>query len=95
MNKPKKAIEKWRKVLSIKQSAEPMLALASALHQIEPANSEIFSLTKTALQMNPNYVSSKYQATQLWGKKLQQASSELLKEPGLSNFVSRASANSD
>ena len=44
---------------------------------------------------NPNYVSSKHQADQLWGSKLQAATKELLKEPGLRYDVERALANSN
>ena len=92
--KTKDAIARWRKVLEIKQNAEPMLALASALHEINPKNKEIFELAKTALKKNPNYVWSEYQKEQLWGKKLRIAAKRLLSNPKLEFETERAIANS-
>ena len=56
---------------------------------------ESLDLAKKALSKNPQYVSSKHQAEQLWGGKLREATKELLKDPKLSDDVERALANSD
>ncbi len=85
-----KAIEIWRNVLDIEENAEPMLALAAALNFLSKGNEESLKLTKKALSLNPNYVSNQYQAEQLWGEKLQQASKELFQNPSLLIVVQRA-----
>ena len=95
MGKKKEAIKTWRNVLAIKENAEPMLALAAALNQIYKTSQESLTLAKTALTQNPNYVSRKHQADQLWGRKLQQATKQLFKHPELSYDVERALANSN
>ncbi|WP_320666692.1 tetratricopeptide repeat protein [Prochlorococcus sp. MIT 1307] len=91
----KKAIIMWRNVLKIEENSEPMLALASALNQMQSISQESLDLAKKALSKNPNYVSSQHQAEQLWGKKLRQAAQELLKHPNLNDDVKRALANSN
>ena len=72
-----------------------MLALAAALNKIDNNNNQSLTLARQALNQNPNYVSSKYQAAQLWGYQLQQATKELLEKPDLKYDVRRALENSN
>ena len=95
MNKTHEAISRWRRVLNINRNAEPMLALAAALNQVQAGNPESLQLAKTALANNPNYVSPQHQKEQLWGAKLRMATSKLLANPGLQTAVERADANAD
>ena len=95
MGRIKEAIIIWREVLELKENPEPMLALAAALNQLNQTNEESLNLAKKALAKNPKYVSSQYQANQLWGDKLQEATKELFKEPELKYVVERALANSN
>ncbi len=95
MGNLKQAIEKWRKVLTIQKNAEPMLALATALNEINPGDEEAIQLAKNALAKNPNYVSSDYQKSQLWGSKLRKATTQLLTDQKLKSAVEKAEANSD
>ena len=95
MDKIQSAIKTWRNVLTIEENAEPMLALAAALYKNEGTVQEALFLAKEALAKNPNYVSSTHQEEQLWGKKLQKATKQLLKDPGLIIEVKKAWANAD
>nr|WP_320675859.1 tetratricopeptide repeat protein [Prochlorococcus sp. MIT 1300] len=95
MGKMQKAIQTWREVLIIEKNAEPMLALAAALNQIQPQASEAINLANKALSQNPNYVLAKYQEEQLWGFKLRKAARELLQKPELFSAVDLAEANAD
>ncbi len=95
MKKENKAVKKWRKVLTINENAEPMLALGAALYQINSNNKECLTLARKALWLNPNYISSEYQKNQLWGEKLRAAARELLENDNLISAVERAIANSD
>ncbi len=90
-----KAIENWKKVLSIKKNAEPMLALASAINEQDPGNKEAIQLALQALAEDPNYVSPLHQEEQLWGPMLRKATNRLLTNPKLASAVERAIANSD
>lgn len=89
------AIQRWRKVLTIKPSvAESSLALAAALHNEQPSNpEEPFRLAESALADDPNYVKEDYQKEQLWGPKLREAAKRLLALPPLKPAVERAKAN--
>ncbi len=93
----KAAVGRWRQVLSIKpDAAEPSLALAAALHQLQPSRSgEALDLADRALAAEPNYVLESYQTTQLWGPKLRSATQVLLREPALRPAVERALANAN
>ena len=95
MGKIKAAINRWRRVLQIKRNAEPMLALAAALNQINPGSTEALALANQALAKNPNYVLPRHQKEQLWGERLRQATSHLLTNPNLRSAVERAEANAD
>ena len=86
------AIRRWRQVLIIERNAEPMLALAAALHQTGE-QTEAIQLASTALAKNPNYVLPLHQAEQLWGVRIREATAKLLSEPQLTNSVERAQAN--
>ncbi len=94
LGKQQQAIKAWRNVLTIEKNAEPMLALAAALNQTQKNKEESLDLAKKALAKNPNFVSSKHQADQLWGQKLQKATKELFKDPNLISDIERALANS-
>ncbi len=88
----KEAIRRWRQVLKLEQNAEPMLALAAALHQ-KGEQSEAVLLAKEALSKNPNYVLPLHQKEQLWGSHVRQATANLLREAALASSVERAQAN--
>ena len=90
-----KAIETWRKVLEIEKNPEPMLALGAALNLIQHGNPESLRLAKAALKKNPKYVSRSYQAEQLWGDQLIEATRQLLSVQQLAKDVARALANID
>jgi hypothetical protein len=79
-------------VLKLDQNAEPMLALAAALHQ-KGEQIEALSLAKEALSKNPNYVLPMHQKEQLWGSHVRQATANLLREAALASSVERAQAN--
>ena len=93
MGKKESAIEVWREVLQISKNAEPMLALAAALNDLEPFNSESIELARKALATNPNYVYGSYQEEQLWGLGLRAVTKILLESPALYEDVQRAIAN--
>jgi tetratricopeptide (TPR) repeat protein len=86
------AIRRWRAVLKIENNAEPMLALATALHQ-RGEQTEAIQLASTALAENPNYGLPLHQAERLWGVRIREATAKLLSEPQLTNSVERAQAN--
>ena len=91
----REAMNRWRKVLTIKASvAESSLALAAALHNEQPTNTtEAFQLAESALADDPNYVKEEFQKEQLWGTLLRDAARRLLAEPSLKPAVERAKAN--
>ncbi|MEX0588540.1 MAG: tetratricopeptide repeat protein [Cyanobium sp.] len=91
----KKAIQRWRRVLTIKpDAAEPTLALAAGLFATGSAGrSEALELTGKALDSDPNYVLESYQKEQLWGPKLRSTTQELLQQADLKPVVDRALAN--
>ncbi len=93
MGKTNKAINVWEDVLKLTDNPEPMLALASALNQLNKGNIEALKLAKKALALNPNYISTEYQADQLWGQKLQKAAKELFAQPILSSEIEKAFEN--
>ena len=95
MGKTTQAIQTWRNVLIISQNAEPMLALAAALNRVKPNNQESIELASKALSKNPNYVLATHQSEQLWGRKLQEATKKLLKNPKLLSAVEKALTNSE
>jgi tetratricopeptide (TPR) repeat protein len=91
----REAMNRWRKVLTIKPSvAESSLALAAALYNEQPTTTtEAFQLAESALADDPNYVKEEYQKEQLWGPLLRDAARRLLAEPSLKPAVERAKAN--
>ncbi|WP_370594347.1 tetratricopeptide repeat protein [Synechococcus sp. MIT S9220] len=95
MGNTPEAIKRWRSVLSIKRNPEPMLALAAALNQQNPGDTESLELARKALAEDPNYVLPGHQENQLWGSKLRQATDVLLTTPSLRGVVERAEANAD
>lgn len=93
MGQPEEAIRRWRAVLKIEENAEPLLALAAALHQ-QGDNSDIsLGMAREALDKEPNYVLTPHQVEQLWGVKIRQAAARLLALPELASSVERAQAN--
>lgn len=95
MGNTEAAIRRWRRVLSIEDNAEPMLALAAALYQKDDGDQDALSLARKALQQDPNYVLADHQEQQLWGSKLRLATQALLQETSLRDAVDRAEANAD
>ena len=91
------AIGRWRRVLAIKpDAAEPALALATALYQVQGRQStEALGLAEQALASEPNYALESYQTTQLWGPRLRAATQVLFREPSLRTAVERALANAN
>ena len=93
MGQPDEAIRRWRAVLKIEENAEPLLALAAALHQ-QGDNSDVpLSMAREALDKEPNYVLNPHQVEQLWGVKIRQAAARLLALPEMASSVERAQAN--
>jgi tetratricopeptide (TPR) repeat protein len=86
----KEAINKFRLASEISNDAEPMLALAIALFSIDNKSIESIKLAKNALKSNPKYVSKKYQAKQLWGKKLQKFAQVLFRIKEMEKAVEEA-----
>ncbi len=88
------AIERWRRCLKINATAaEPMLALATALHTGGGSAQEAQRLASEALAIEPNYVLDAYQKEQLWGERLRLSAQTLLSQPELKSAVDRANAN--
>jgi tetratricopeptide (TPR) repeat protein len=93
MGQPDEAIRRWRAVLKIEENAEPLLALAAALHQ-QGDNSDVpLSMAREALDKEPNYILTPHQVEQLWGVKIRQAAARLLALPEMASSVERAQAN--
>ena len=90
----KEAISRFRSAFKISNDAEPMLALAIALYYSDNQSIESLNLAKKALQANPKYVSTEYQATQLWGKKLQKSAELLFKKEEMIKVVREAKEKS-
>lgn len=92
-----RAIEHWRRVLTIKpDAAEPNLALAAALFQRGVAGrQEALQRASQALDSEPDYVLDSYQKEQLWGPKLRQTTQLLLQQVELKADVDRAMANAN
>jgi tetratricopeptide (TPR) repeat protein len=93
MGNADEAIRRWRSVLTIEENAEPLLALAAALHQ-QGIDSDIpMKMARKALNQEPNYVLTPHQVEQLWGVKIRQATARLLALPEMASSVERAQAN--
>ena len=93
MGNRNEAIVRWRKVLTIDNNPEPMLALAAALHRRGDAEQEALKLAQQALAANPNYVLPLHQVEQLWGPQIRNATADLLMRSELRDTVERAQAN--
>lgn len=93
MGKADEAIRRWRDVLKIEENAEPLLALAAALHQQGHVSEVSLKMAREALNKEPNYVLTPHQIEQLWGIKIRQAAAELLASPEMASSVERARAN--
>ena len=94
LNNSKEAINKFKLALEISNDAEPMLALAIALFSINNKSVESIKLAKNALKNNPKYVSTEYQAKQLWGEKLQKSAKLLFKIKEMKTVVREAKEKS-
>ena len=79
------SIKSFKKAISFKESAEPLLALASCLRS-QDINKAIF-LAKKALIKEPNYVDYDYRKEQLWGKKLQSSTKKLFENKQLKKEI--------
>ena len=93
MGNREEAIRRWRKVLSIEDNPEPMLALAAALYKQDRNRDEALRLAKTSLAKEPNYVLAPHQEEQLWGTKIRAAAAQLMADEELADTVERARAN--
>ena len=69
------SIKLFESAISIKENAEPILALAACVRINDPKFA--IQLAKKALAKDPKYVNYDYRKEQLWGEKLQ-ASTEIL-----------------
>tara|TARA_Y100001968_G_scaffold163072_1_gene149111 strand:+ start:510 stop:1385 length:876 start_codon:yes stop_codon:yes gene_type:complete len=94
LNNFKEAILRFKTALKISNDAEPMLALAIALYTSDNKSIESLNLAKNALRANPKYVTKSYQATQLWGKKLQKSAQLLFKNKEMKKVVREAKEKS-
>ena len=90
----KEAISKFKLAVKISNNAEPMLALAVVLFSSDNNSIESIELAKEALKSNPQYSSKDYQATQLWGKKLQKSAQLLFKTKEMKKVVREAKEKS-
>ena len=79
------SIKFFKEALSIQDNAEPRLGLASCLRTKDIKLA--LQLAKTALAKDPNYVNYNYRKEQLWGKKLQTSTENLLKNDQLQTDV--------
>ena len=93
MGNADEAIRRWRAVLKLENNAEPMLALAAALHQKGHVSDVPIRMAREALDQEPNYVLTPHQIEQLWGVKIRQAAARLLALPEMASSVERAQAN--
>ena len=93
MGNADEAIRRWRAVLKLENNAEPMLALAAALHQKGDDSDVPITMAREALNQEPNYVLTPHQIEQLWGVKIRQAAARLLALPEMASSVERAQAN--
>ncbi len=93
LNQSQKAIKKFNLAVQISKDAEPMLALAIALFSADKKSIKSINLAKNALKLNPKYVSTKYQSDQLWGEKLQRASTIFFKTKEMIKAVDEAKKN--
>ena len=93
MGNADEAIRRWRAVLKLENNAEPMLALAAALHQKGDVSDVPITMAREALDQEPNYVLTPHQIEQLWGVKIRQAAARLLALPEMASSVERAQAN--
>jgi tetratricopeptide (TPR) repeat protein len=93
MGNADEAIRRWRAVLKLENNAEPMLALAAALHQKGHVSDVPIRMAREALDQEPNYVLIPHQIEQLWGVKIRQAAARLLALPEMASSVERAQAN--
>ena len=84
-NNINQSIKFFEKAISIKENAEPLLALASCL-RIQNLQLAL-ELAKKALTKNPNYVDYDYRKEQLWGEKLQKSTKILLQNDQLQTDV--------
>ncbi len=88
------AIRRWRRALEINpKAAEPMLALAAALHTRSGDQKEALEMASQALAIEPNYVLEAYQKEQLWGPRLRSSTRVLLENPAIKAATDRANAN--
>ena len=93
MGNTDEAIRRWRAVLKLEKNAEPILALAAALHQKGDDSDVPITMAREALDQEPNYVLTPHQVEQLWGVKIRQATARLLALPEMASSVERAQAN--
>ena len=93
MGNTDEAIRRWRAVLKLEKNAEPILALAAALHQKGDDSDVPITMAREALDQEPNYVLTPHQIEQLWGVKIRQAAARLLALPEMASSVERAQAN--
>ena len=70
------SIKYFEKAIEIETNAEPMLGLAASIQKNN--RKKAIELTKKALLKNPKYVSNTFREEQLWGKKIQKATNQLL-----------------
>jgi tetratricopeptide (TPR) repeat protein len=88
------AIRRWRRALEINpKAAEPMLALAAALHTRPGDQKGALEMASQALAIEPNYVLDAYQKEQLWGPRLRSSTRVLLDNPAIKAATDRANAN--
>ena len=85
LNKIDLSIIFFKKAINLEENAEPLLALASCLKNIDINKAIIFA--KKALDKEPNYVDFNYRKEQLWGEKLQSSTEKLFENPQLKKEI--------
>ena len=85
LNKIDLSIIFFKKAINLEENAEPLLALASCLKNIDINKAIIFA--RKALDKEPNYVDFNYRKEQLWGEKLQSSTEKLFENPQLKKEI--------
>ena len=85
LNEINLSIISFKKAINLEENAEPLLALASCLKEIDI--DKAITLAKKALDKEPNYVDFNYRKEQLWGEKLQSSTEKLFENPQLKKEI--------
>ena len=88
LNNIPRAVENFKQAIEIENNAEPLLALAVSIQDIDFKKSIL--LAKKALSKDPNYVDNEYRKEQLWGQKIQKETNKLFSSKELKQDIAIA-----